>query len=156
MTEERRVNRDGIHIDRQVAEGVAIEEELDSNVVGPYRFPDPTRRRVPALIYLALAVLAALIIDPLPALLPLALAVWHWMAAWPLRVEQEKALTKGASAIDFAVGHASAAVTFHGLRSRPHWSVILYSAAEPPDQRALVAIDGVTGEVLDEPYVEGL
>lgn len=156
MTEERRVGRDGIHIDREVADAVAIEEDLDANVVGPYRFPDPIRRRVPALIYLALTALVAVVLDPLPALLPLVLAVWHGLASWPLHVEQEEALAKGATAVGFAVGHASAAVTFHGLRARPHWSVILYSAAEPPDQRALVAIDAVSGEILGEPYVEHL
>lgn len=41
MTGERRVDRDGIHIDRDVADAVAIEEELDANIVGPYRFPIP-------------------------------------------------------------------------------------------------------------------
>jgi hypothetical protein len=32
--------------------------------------------------------------------------------------------------------------------------VVLYSAAEPPDQRALVGVEAVSGEVADEPYVE--
>jgi hypothetical protein len=45
-------------------------------------------------------------------------------------------------------------VTFRGIRSRPQWSVVLYSAEEPPDQRALVVVDAVSGEVADEPYVE--
>lgn len=154
MTDERRVRRDGIHIDREVAEAVAIEEELDSNVVGPYRFPDPVRRRVPAMVYAALALTVTVVIDPVPALLPLALAVWHWLAAWPLQIEQEEAVTKGATAVDFTVGHASAAVSFKGLRARPEWSVILYSAAEPPDRRALVTLDGVSGAILGEAYVE--
>lgn len=156
MSDERRVTREGIHIDRDTAEAVAIEEELDSNVVGPYRFPDPNRRRVPALIYAVLAVLVAIVIDPLPALLPLSLAAWHLLSAWPLRVEQEGALTQAAPAVDFAVGHASAAVAFHGPRARPRWSVILYSATEPPDRRALVTIDGVTGEQVSTPYTERL
>lgn len=153
---DRRVSREGIHIDREVADAVAIEEELDSNLVGPYRFPDPRRRRTPAYIYLATAVLVALIIDPLVALLPLALAVWHWLAAWPLEVEQEAALARAATAVDFAIGHASAAVAFTGLRARPRWSVIVYSAAEPPDRRALVTVDGVSGEVVGDPYVESV
>ncbi|HLU31086.1 MAG TPA: hypothetical protein VK088_04950 [Acidimicrobiia bacterium] len=153
---ERRVSREGIHIDREVADAVAIEEELDSNVVGPYRFPDPQRRRTSALIYLATAVLVAVIIDPLAALIPLGLAIWHWFAAWPLEVEQEAALAQAATAVDFAIGHASAAVAFKGLRARPEWSVIVYSAAEPPDRRALVTIDGVDGTVLGDPYVESI
>jgi hypothetical protein len=32
--------------------------------------------------------------------------------------------------------------------------VVLYSAEEPPDRRALVVVDAVSGEVADEPYVE--
>lgn len=156
MSDERRVTREGIHIDRDIAEAVAIEEELDSNVVGPYRFPDPDRRRVPALIYGVLAGVVAIVIHPWLALLPLALAVWHLLSAWTLRVEQEDALTRAAPAVDFAVGHASAAVTFHGLRARPRWSVILYSATEPPDRRALVTIDAVTGERVGTPYAEHL
>lgn len=156
MSDERRVTREGIHIDRDIADAVAIEEDLDSNVVGPYRFPDPQRRRTPAMIYAGLAVLVAVVVHPLPAVLPAALAVWHYASAWRLQVEQEEALSRAAPAVDFAVGHASAAVTFHGWRARPRWSVIVYSATEPPDKRALVTIDAVTGEQLDEPYTEAL
>lgn len=156
MSDERRVSREGIHIDRDVADAVAIEEELDSSVVGPYRFPDPERRRVPAFIYGAAAVAVAVAIHPLPALLPAGAALWHILGTWRLAVRQEQALSAAAGAIQFPVGHASAAVGFRGWRSRPQWSVIIYSAAEPPDRRALVVIDGVTGEVVEEPYVESL
>jgi hypothetical protein len=31
---------------------------------------------------------------------------------------------------------------------------VLYSASEPPDQRALVVVDAVSGDVAEEPYVE--
>lgn len=154
MTEERRVTRDGIHIDREIADAVAIEEELDSNVVGPYRFPDPVRRRIPGVIYALLALVVALAFSPVVALLPLALAVWHLVGAWPLSVRQEHALSEAAAVVEFPVGHASAALAFHGWLGRPRWSVILYSAVEPPDQRALVVIDGVSGEVLENPYIE--
>lgn len=156
MSEERRITREGIHIDAEVAEAVAIEEELDSNVVGPYRFPDPRRRVVAAGVYLVTAGLVAVLVDPLAALVLVLIGGFHWWAAWPLRVEQSRALSRAAAAVDFPVGHASAAVTFHGVRSRPRWSVILYSAAEPPDRRALVTIDGVTGELIDEAYEESL
>lgn len=156
MSDDRRVTRDGIHIDRDVANAVAIEEELDANVVGPYRFPDPARRRVPALIYATLALLVAIIIHPWPSLLALALAAWHLLSAWSLQVEQEEALSQAAPAVDFAVGHASAALTFHGWRARPRWSVILYSATEPPDRRALVTIDAVSGHQVESPYTEQL
>lgn len=155
MTEPRpKVTREGIHIEREVADDVAIEVELDSNVLGPYRFPDPLRRRPPALIYLAMAVLVVWLIDPLPALIPLAVGAWHWLGSWPLAIEQEEALAKAAGAVEFPVGHASAAMTFHGLRARPRWSVILYSAAGPPDQRALVVVDAVDNSQVGETYVD--
>jgi hypothetical protein len=32
--------------------------------------------------------------------------------------------------------------------------MILYSASEPPDRRALVVIDAVDGDVVEEVYVE--
>jgi hypothetical protein len=65
-------------------------------------------------------------------------------------------MTTAAAAIDFPVGHSSASVRFHGWRSRPRWSVLLYSATEPPDQRALVVVDAVSGEIVETPYVESI
>ena len=156
MSDDRRVRRDGIHIDRDVADAVAIEEELDSNVVGPYRFPDPRRRRTPVVLYAMVALAVGWAIDPVVAALPAALAAWHLLGAWPLRISQEEALSRAAGAVAFGVGHASAAMTFHGLRSRPRWSVILYSATEPPDRRSLVTVDGVSGDLVGEPYSEEL
>lgn len=158
MTEpvSRRVDREGIHIERDLADSVAIEEELDSNVVGPYRFPSPTRRRIAGWVFVVGAVLAVVLLDDgwIPALGFVALALWQFAASWPLNIDEHQALTIAGSAVDFPVGHASAAVTFRGLRSVPRWSVVLYSAAEPPDRRALVVVDAVTGDVAEEPYVE--
>lgn len=154
--EESRVDRSGIHIERDLAESVAIEEELDSNVVGPFRFPSPTRRRIAGWVFVAVAVVAMVVIDGgwLPALGLFALAAWNFASAWPLAVDESRALAIAGAAVGFPVGHASAAVTFRGIRSRPRWSVVLYSAEEPPDQRALVVVDAVSGEVAEEPYVE--
>jgi len=154
--EGRRVDRSGIHIEKEVAESLAIEEELDSNLVGPYRFPSPTRRRIAGWVFIVSAVVTMVLIDGgwLPAIGLVALAVWNFASAWPLAVDEDTALSTAGAAISFPVGHASAAVTFQGLRSRPRWSVVLYSAEEPPDQRALVVVDAVSGAVAEEPYVE--
>jgi hypothetical protein len=158
MTEgdDSKVDRSGIHIERDLAESLAIEEELDSNVVGPYRFPSPMRRRISGWIFVVAAVIAMVVIDGgwLPAIGLFALGAWNFASAWPLAIDEHRALSLAGAAVDFPVGHASAAVTFRGLRSRPQWSVVLYSAEEPPDQRALVVVDAVSGEVADEPYVE--
>lgn len=150
------VDREGIHIERDLADAVSIEEELDANVVGPYRFPEPKRRRIAGWVFVVGAALAAVLIDGgwIPAIGFLALAAWQFLASWPLDIHEEQALAIAGTAIGFPVGHASAAVTFKGWRSRPRWSVVLYSAAEPPDQRALVVVDAVSGDVVEEPYVE--
>ena len=156
--EPKRVDREGIFIERDLADAVAIEEELDSNVVGPYRFPSPMRRRIAGWVFVVAAVLALVLIDGgwIPAVGFVALAVWQFAASWPLNIDEHQALSIAGSAVDFPVGHASAAVTFKGIRSVPRWSVVLYSAAEPPDQRALVVVDAVTGAVAEEPYVEAV
>lgn len=158
MTErdEPRVDRSGIFIERDLADAVAIEEELDSNQVGPYRFPEPTRRRTSGWVFVAAAVITMILIDGgwLPAIGLLALAAWNFASAWPLAIDESRALSIAGSAVEFPVGHASAAVTFRGWRSRPRWSVVLYSAEEPPDQRALVVVDAVTGGLAEDPYVE--
>lgn len=154
--EERRVDRSGIHIDRELAESVAIEEELDANRAGAYRFPSPERRRMSAWVYLAMATLALLAIDGWVVGAGLAaLGVWHFLFAWPLVVDETEALKIAGSTVEFPVGHASAAVRFAGWRSRPRWAVVLYSASDPPDERALVVVDAVAGDVV-ETYREAI
>lgn len=154
--ENPKIDRDGIHIERDLADRIAIEEELDANLGGPYRFPSPERRRIAGWIYLAAAVLVALIIDDgwIASIGLVGLAIWHFAAAWPLNINEMEAMTKAAAAVDFPIGHSSASVRFVGFRSRPRWSVVMYSAAEPPDQRGLVVVDAVTGEIVETPYTE--
>lgn len=148
---------DGIHIPADVAADEGIPEELDANVVGVYDIPDPRRRRTAAAVYLATAVV--LLVSGgtsvwVGVVLALVLAVYHSAAVWPLALDERQALAVAAPLIPFPVGHASAAVTFHGLRSRPRWHVVVYSPEEPPSRRALVVLDGVTGEVRGDVYVE--
>lgn len=150
---------DGINIPAEVAEAADVPSDLDSLAVGPYRFPSPRRRRTASFIYLGLAPLVFLltpnrVVGLTMAVLVVLLAVWHWLAAWPLHLQAEEALTIAAQKAPFPVGHASAAVIFSGPRSRPRWHVVMYDAAEPPSARALVVVDGVSSEVVDEPYVE--
>ena len=154
--EDRRIDRSGIHIDRELAESVAIEEELDANRAGAYRFPSPKRRRISAWVYLAMATLALLAIDGWVVAAGLAaVGVWHFLSAWPLVVDETDALKIAGSTVEFPVGHASAAVRFAGWRSRPRWAVVLYSASDPPDERALVVVDAVAGDVV-ETYREAI
>ena len=156
--EGARLDREGIYIEPELAEGLAIEEELDSNVAAPFRFPHPVRRRISAWLMAGFAVVAMFTI---PGGWPVAvgfvgLAVWLYLSAWPIEVDEHDALRTSGAAVDFPVGHASATVRFTGWRARPRWAVVLYAASEPPDRRALVLIDAVEGGVIDTPYVESI
>jgi hypothetical protein len=42
---------------------------------------------------------------------------------------------------------------WRGLRSRPTWRILVYSADDPPTKRGLVQVDGVDGTVVSA-YVE--
>lgn len=150
---------DGINIPADVAETEGVPEDLDSSAVGLYRFPSPRRRRAGTWIFLGFAPLIFFVtpnraIGGAMAGVMLVLALWHWVAAWPLNLQAEEALIVASRTAPFPIGHASAAVIFSGLRSRPRWHVIMYDAAEPPAARALVVVDGVTGSTVGDPYTE--
>ncbi len=154
---------DGIRIPEEAAAASGVPEDLDSSVLGPYRFPSPERRATAGVIYLAAAGLSALaaLADLSTgfwalALALIALAGYHFQTAWPLAVEQEQALAAAAVRAPFTVGHASAALTFVGWRSRPVWNVILYSAEDPPERRALIRLYATDGRPLGDPYLENL
>ena len=138
-----------------------LPEELDVTAyVGPYVFPNINRRRIPALMYAALAALclagwvwsrnAGLLAA---AVLLAAISAYHFATAWNLAVDQTQALVVATRAVGFPVGHASAQLAWRGLRSRPVWRILLYSADEPPTMRGLVELDAVDGHVMGE-YTE--
>jgi len=138
-----------------------LPEELDvTKYVGPYSFPDIRRRRNPAIIDL---VIGALCLGGwvethnrgmlLAAIVLAAIAAYHFVAAWPLAVRETDALVRANRAVGFAVGHASAQLAWRGLRSRPVWRILLYSADDPPSTRGLVEVDAVDGEILGQ-YTE--
>ncbi len=147
-----------IHIPQEVADAARVPEDLDSASRGPYQFPEPNRRRVGAYIYAGLALVGLVVLQGGGRFVffagVLVIAWWHWQASWPLSGTPEQALGTAATVAPFAIGHASAAVSFHGLAARPRWHVVLYDAENPPRQRALIVVDGVTGELVGEPYVE--
>ncbi|MEX2256786.1 MAG: hypothetical protein WEC34_15205 [Acidimicrobiia bacterium] len=128
--------------------------------VGPEVFPDIRRRRIAGAI-LAVLGLASLLGGVnasnsglvAAGVLLLLLALYHVAAAWPLRIDETEALAAASRTVGFPVGHASAQLGWRGLRSRPSWRILLYSADAPPTRRGLVELDAVDGEVLGE-YVE--
>jgi hypothetical protein len=152
---------DGIEIPRDVAEREQVPEDLDSTRVGPYRFPNPRRRRTAGIAYLVLALVVAAVVPSSPGqwvavIVAATLAGWHLLAAWPRNVEPEAALAAAAIDAPFPIGHASAALTFHGWRARPRWHVVVYDSGEPPSQRALIVLDAVNGDRVGDPYVEDI
>ncbi|GAC1305741.1 MAG: hypothetical protein NVSMB16_01380 [Acidimicrobiales bacterium] len=139
-----------------------LPEELDAaGFVGPYLFPDNKRRRISGVIYLVigLIMLAGWTLDHHGGVLVnngflvgglgfVLLALYHRVAGYPLDVRDLEALTAASTTVGFAVGHASAQLGWRGLRSRPTWRILLYSADEPPSKRGLVLVDGVDGSVV--------
>jgi hypothetical protein len=144
-----------------------IRDELPADLqahefVGAYEFPDNSRRRIPGAMYLAVAVgclvlwlvrkddsvllnrgflLAAVILG--------ALGVFSITSGWRMLVDEKEALLNASAVVDFPVGHASAQQVWRGIRSRPTWRVLAYSAEEPPQRRAFVLVDAVDGRVVE-------
>lgn len=138
-----------------------------SEFVGVYEFPDNSRRRIPGYIYLGSAALCLALWlakrggDPVlvnkgflfAAILLGAFGVLSITSGWRMQVDEKDALVRATAAVDFPVGHASAQQVWRGLRSRPTWRVLCYSAEEPPKQRGFVLVDAVDGAVLER-FVE--
>ena len=145
--------------------GDALPSELDVTAyVGPYLFPDIRRRRIAGWIHVVIGGLSlagglrsdntGLIAAGVFLLL---VAGYHFLAAWPLKIDQTEALAVASRTVGFPVGHASAQLGWRGLRSRPSWRVLVYSADSPPSMRGLVELDAVDAEVIgeyDEPNPE--
>ena len=145
-----------------------LPDELDvSGLVGPYMFPNNNRRRVPGVLYVVIGVACVAWWavtrsgDPVlvnagflaAGLALIAIGAYHLVAGWNLDVDERDALVSASRHVGFAVGHASAQLGWRGLRSRPTWRILLYSADEPPTKRGLVLVDGVDGSVVEH-FVE--
>jgi hypothetical protein len=147
-------------IPEEVARSEGVPDDLDSTQREPYTIPSTRRRRIAAVVYEtgAIGVAVAVFLGAPPGLLILsalliAVGGWHFAAAWPIRVLDPAALETANREVPFAVGHASAVVGFDGWRAKPVWNVLVFDAAEPPSQRALVRVDAVDGHVVEK-YVE--
>ena len=140
-----------------------LPEDLDAaGYVGPYTFPDNARRRIQGALYLGVAVLCVLIrlVAGSDAVLVndgflwvaagLALfGLYCFVAGTRTAVDETDALVIATRTVGFPVGHASASLAWRGLRSRPTWRILLYSAEDPPATRGLVLVDAGDGRVVD-------
>ena len=142
----------------------SLPEDLDAaGYVGPYLFPNNNRRRIPGILYIALAggCVAAWLLTRtsapvlvnggmlVAAVLLAAAGAYSLAAGWDLDIDERDALVAAVAQVGFPVGHASAQMGWRGVRSRPTWRILLYSAEDPPEQRGLVLIDGVDGSVVE-------
>jgi hypothetical protein len=144
-----------------------LPEDLDAaGYVGPYTFPDNSRRRIPGVLYVviglglvatwALAGDGAVLVNEgflVAGIGLVAFGAYSIAAGWPLGIDETDALVVATRQVGFAVGHASASLGWRGLRSRPTWRILLYSAEEPPEHRGLVLVDAVDGSVVEH-FVE--
>jgi len=139
----------------------ALPADLDvTGLVGPYVFPDNNRRRIPGVLYLAIAAVAVIVAvaaesSPLTngglivGAVGLALVgLYHLQGGWTLAIDETDALVAATRAGGFPVGHASAQMAWRGLRSRPTWRILVYSNEDPPGTRGLVFVDGVDGAIV--------
>ncbi|MCE9621238.1 MAG: hypothetical protein K8R99_02715 [Actinomycetia bacterium] len=144
-----------------------VRDELPDNLnvtthLESYEFPDNSRRRKPGVLYLGVAALlvgawfawnesSPLINEGFlwAALLLAVVGVYSLTSGWRMQVDEKQALVAAQGAVGFAVGHASAQQVWRGLRSRPTWRVLIYSAEEPPRRRGLVLVDAVNARVVE-------
>ena len=157
---------------REIVEPEDYRDELPAELnaaefVGPYLFPNNSRRRIPAVLYTVVAAVCigiwVLRRDHDPVLVNkgvliagIALLVWalfHWQGGWNLAVDENDALVAATRAVGFPVGHASAQMGWRGIRSRPTWRILLYSNEPQPAKRGLVLVDGIDASVVGQ-FVE--
>lgn len=141
----------------------SLPEDLDAaGYVGPYLFPNNNRRRIPAYLYWAIALVCVVLWfayrDDSPlvnggflaaAIGLVLIGIYSFVAGWDLDVDERDALVVATRQVGFPVGHASAQMGWRGLLSRPTWRILVYSAEDPPEKRGLVLVDGVDGSVVE-------
>ena len=139
----------------------ALPDDLDPSLAEPITFPNNSRRRVPAGLYLLMggaSIAAAIARDGSPFVnrgvlvagaLLVVFGVYGFVAGRSLDVDETDALVAATREVGFPVGHASAQMAWRGVLSRPVWRLLVYSAENPPATRAMVIVDGVSGEVVE-------
>lgn len=138
-----------------------LPDDLDPSLAaGAYRFPDNSRRRVPAVTSVLIG--TAAVVSARTAESPLVndglaiggaglilFGLYGLLAGPRMRLDETQALVRAQQALGFPVGHASAQQVWRGLLSRPTWRVLAYSSEEPPRRRGLVLVDAVDGRVVE-------
>lgn len=139
-----------------------LPADLDpTGFAGAYEFPDNSRRRWPGVMYLVIAVICAVIavvFDDavivnggwvVAAILLAVVGVYSITSGWRMHFDETQALVVAQDALGFTIGYASAQQVWRGLRSRPTWRLLCYSADEPPTRRGFVLVDAIDGRLIE-------
>jgi len=139
-----------------------LPADLDAHgYVGPYLFPDNSRRR-----YLAgaLAVVGGLLVlwwslaRDTSAIVNdgtlavgvglLIVALYITVTSASMKVREIDALKIALRQLDFGAGPASAQMGWRGFLSRPTWRILVFSPETPPLQQGFVLVDALDGSVV--------
>jgi hypothetical protein len=152
-------------VDDAAAEYDELPDDLDiTGLVGPYEFPNNAKRRIASILYLVIGAICIWLGAGVDSALVngglvvvgiglVAFAVYSYAIAVDTAVEETDALVIAAKTVGFVPGHASAQMSWRGWRSRPEWRILVYSDEEQPEKRAIVLVDGVSGDVREH-FVE--
>lgn len=127
----------------------------EDGTVRPYRVIDTRTRRRAGVVYLAMALLAAVVVLAaglplmwLTAVVPIVfLAGYEFVGAWSMPITDMRAIDIASDAASFDVGHGSATLGYRGPLAKPVWQVLVFSDTPSPDRQALVTVDAMTGDV---------
>ncbi len=138
-----------------------LPEDLDiTGLVGPYEFPNNSKRRIASLLYLVIGAICVWLGTSVDSALVnggltvagiglVVFAIYSWLVASETRFDEADALVVAAETVGFAPGYSSAQMTWVGWRSIPTWRVLMYSSEPQPTKRALVVVDAVSGKVRE-------
>lgn len=165
-------NSEASHNSQPIATADALPADLDPAALNePYLFPNNSRRRICAVLYLLIGLVCVLAVVVeggdawvfndaflnngvlVGGIVLILLSLYHAQAGWDLSCDEEQALQAAVRDVGFPVGHASAQLGWRGLRSRPTWRVLLYSNQPSPSHRGLVLVDGINGKIISR-FVE--
>ncbi len=147
--------------DGQIVDELPEDLNLDT-FASDYTIPNNNRRKIPAAMYLVMALGTVAIVlarngdsalvnnGLLIAAVGLgAFGIFGLVTGTTLKIDETDALHTASTQVGFEVGHASAQMVWRGWLSRPVWRVLMYSAENPPLKRGLVLVDGQSGEVIE-------
>ena len=75
--------------------------------------------------------------------------IYGLFAGRTLNVDDQEAFATAGAIVGFPVGHSSAQQVWRGWLSTPTWRILIYSAENPPKNRGIVLVDGISGDIVE-------